>query len=166
MSKNSTGEKTEQPTPKKERDARQKGQVARSQEVVTTASLMAAIAYVWFSWDATFNRLVALIDQITTLYTVDFRTAAVQGMELAFEESVAILAPLLAIVIVAGFFANYLQFGTIFAPSNAAMKLENISPAKGFGRIFSMKQLFEVFKSIIKIVVLAGLMFSNFIAAL
>jgi type III secretion protein U len=36
----SGGEKTEQPTPKRLRDSRKKGQVARSQEVVTTASLM------------------------------------------------------------------------------------------------------------------------------
>ena len=34
------GEKTELPSPKKVRDARAKGQVARSQEVVTTVSLI------------------------------------------------------------------------------------------------------------------------------
>lgn len=158
MSENSTGEKTEQPTPKKERDARQKGQVARSQEVVTTISLMSAIAYLWFSWDFTFNRLVLAMDQIVALYTVDFRTAAFQGMAIVFDEAVAIIAPLLAIVIVADIFANYLQFGTVFAPSNVAMKLENISIKKGFGRIFSLKQLFEVFKSIIKIVFLSVLL--------
>ncbi|WP_341367293.1 type III secretion system export apparatus subunit SctU [Yoonia sp. BS5-3] len=159
MSNNSTGEKTEQPTPKKERDARKKGQVARSQEVVTTASLMTAIAYLWFMWGAIFDRLVAAIDQITALYTVDFQTAAFLGMAIVFNEGVAIIAPLLVVVIVAGIFANYLQFGTIFAGNNVAMKLENISPMKGFKRIFSMKQLFEVFKSILKIVLLSVLLF-------
>lgn len=159
MSQGSTGEKTEQPTPKKERDARQKGQVARSQEVVTTASLMTAIAYIWVTWDPMFARLVAMIDQITALYGTDFRAAAFSGVQILFSESVAILAPLLAVVIVADIFANYLQFGTIFAGENAKMKLENISPLKGFKRIFSMKQLFEVFKSIVKIVFLSVLLF-------
>lgn len=159
MSNNSTGEKTEQPTPKKERDARQKGQVARSQEVVTTASLMSAIAYLWFSWDIIFNRLVSVMDQIAGLYDVDFQTAAFLGMAIVFDEAVAILAPLLAIVLVADIFANYLQFGTVFAGENVKAKLENISVIKGFGRIFSKKQLFEVFKSIVKIVFLSALLF-------
>lgn len=159
MSDNSTGEKTEQPTPKKERDARQKGQVARSQEVVTTASLMTAIAYIWFTWDATFARLVSAIDQITALHGVEFRAAASIGMNIVFTESVAILAPLILVVLVADIFANYLQFGTIFAGENVQAKLENISPIKGFKRIFSMKQLFEFFKSIVKIVFLSALLF-------
>lgn len=159
MSENQTGEKTEQPTPKKERDARQKGQVARSQEVVTTVSLMSAIAYLWLTWDLNFNRLVAAMDQIVTLYDVDFQTAAFLGVSILFEESVRILLPLLGIVIVADIFANYLQFGTIFAGENVKMKLENISLIKGFGRIFSLKQLFEVFKSILKIVFLSVLLF-------
>ena len=42
-----SGEKTELPTPKRIRDARQKGQVARSQEVVTTVSLLAVVAFIW-----------------------------------------------------------------------------------------------------------------------
>ncbi len=158
MSGNSTGEKTEQPTPKKERDARQKGQVARSQEVVTTASLMSAIAYLWFTWDVTFNRLISAMDQIAALQSVAFETAAFLGMAIVFDEAVAILVPLIVIVIAADIFANYLQFGTIFAGNNVAMKLENISPIKGFGRIFSKKQLFEVFKSIIKILFLSVLL--------
>lgn len=41
-------EKTEQPTPKRLRDARQKGQVARSQELVTSISLFAIIGTLWF----------------------------------------------------------------------------------------------------------------------
>ncbi|MEL7389113.1 MAG: type III secretion system export apparatus subunit SctU [Pseudomonadota bacterium] len=159
MSNNQTGEKTEQPTPKKERDARQKGQVARSQEVVTTLSLMSAIAYLWFTWDLNFNRLVAAMDQMVTLYEVDFQTAAVLALALLFEESIRILLPLLGIVIVADIFSNFLQFGTLFASENVKMKLENISLVKGFGRIFSLRQLFEIFKSIIKIVFLSILLF-------
>lgn len=39
-----SGEKTEQPTAKKLRDARKKGQVAKSQEIVSSALILALIA--------------------------------------------------------------------------------------------------------------------------
>jgi len=48
-------EKTEQPTPKRLRDARQKGQVARSQELVTSISLFAIIGTLWFGWSAFYS---------------------------------------------------------------------------------------------------------------
>ena len=159
MSGQESGEKTEQPTPKKERDARKKGQVARSQEVVTTASLMSVIAYLWLTWDTAFDRLVLFMDQIAALHGQEFRTAAAQATISAFNESVAILAPLLAIVIVADILGNYLQFGTVFSGESVSPKLEKISPIQGFKRIFSLKQLFEVLKSVVKIVFLSGLLF-------
>ena len=151
--------KTEQPTPKKTRDAREKGQVARSQEVVTTISLMSVIAYIWLTWDITFTRLVGLMDQVAALHGVDFHSSAFQGIDIAFYEGSIILLPLLGVVIVSGFFANYIQFGSIFAFDNLMPKLEKISLAKGFKRIFSLKQVVEVLKSILKIVFLSVLLF-------
>jgi len=158
MSQQSSGEKTEQPTPKKLRDSRKKGQVARSQEVVTTVSLMSAIAYIWFSWDATFTRLVGLMDQVASLHGQDFKISAYRAITFAFNESVLILLPLLGVVIVFGIAGNYFQFGNIFAFENLKMKLDKISPAQGFKKIFSMKQVVETLKSIVKIVFLSALL--------
>ena len=61
------GEKTELPSPKKVRDARAKGQVARSQEVVTTVSLMSVIAYIWATWSITVVAAVSRRSQLTTV---------------------------------------------------------------------------------------------------
>lgn len=141
MSDQPSGEKTEQPTPKKMRDARKKGQVARSQEVVTTLSLASAVAWIWLSWNSTWERLVGLMDRAGSVYGKDFRATALSETVFALTESVAILLPLLAIVLVAGIAANYLQFGTIFASENIKMKLENISPAKGAKKIFQPSSL-------------------------
>ncbi|MEM8797294.1 MAG: type III secretion system export apparatus subunit SctU [Pseudomonadota bacterium] len=154
-----SGEKTEQPTPKKIRDSRQKGQVARSQEVVTTVSLMSVIAYIWIMWDSIFNRLVALIDHIASFHGQDFQTSAFQGIRVAFDDGVAILLPIIAVTILSGVFANYLQFGTIFAMENVNPKLEKVDPVQGFKRIFSMKQIVEILKSIVKIIFLSVLLF-------
>lgn len=159
MSGQSSGEKTEQPTPKKERDARKKGQVARSQEVVTTVTLAGVIAYIWMGWQSIFDRLIGLIDQISSLHGQDFRSSAYQGIAIAFYDAVAIVLPILGVVIVAAVFSNYLQFGSIFAFENIMPKLEKVNPAKGLKKIFSMKQVVETLKSIVKIVFLSILLY-------
>ncbi|KZM47392.1 type III secretion system export apparatus subunit SctU [Labrenzia sp. OB1] len=157
MSGKSPGEKTEPPTPKKERDARKKGQVARSQEVVTTVSLSAVIAYIWLTWNSTFERLIAIMDYVAALHGQDFMPGNV--ILFAYNELVAILSPLLLIAIAFGIAANYLQVGSIFAFESLKVNLNKISPAQGFKKIFSMKQLVETLKSILKIVFLSWLLF-------
>lgn len=155
----SSGEKTELPTPKKERDARQKGQVARSQEVVTTISLSSVIAYLWFTWGSLNTRLTGMFDQAAKLAEGDFRTSAVLGVHAIFWDSMMILAPLLGIVILAGIAANYFQVGSLFTFEPIMPKGEKINPASGFKRIFSMKQVFEFLKSVVKIVVLSSILY-------
>lgn len=154
-----SGEKTELPTPKKERDARQKGQVARSQEVVTTVSLLAVVAYIWVTWDATFVKIVGMFDQVAVLARGDLRTNMLVGVDLIFRDIVAMMLPVVGVTIIAGVAANYAQFGSLFAMEALAPKLEKIDPASGMKRIFSMKQVVETLKSILKIVFLSCLLY-------
>jgi type III secretion protein U len=155
----SSGEKTEQPTPKRLRDSRKKGQVARSQEVVTTASLMSVILYVYLAWGDMNTRLIKLIDEIAAMASRDFESSASAALILMLRDTIFILLPVLGVTVVAGIAANYFQFGSIFAFENLAPKLEKIDPAKGVKRIFSMKQLVETLKSIFKIVFLSVLLY-------
>lgn len=154
-----SGEKTELPTPKKERDARAKGQVAKSTEVVTTVSLLAAIAIIWAMWGPMTTRLIGLFDRVATLSTGDFRVSAMSGIAGAFWDAVVILMPILGVVLLAGIAANYFQIGSLFSFESIMPKLEKISPAAGFKRIFSMKQIVETLKSIIKITFLSFLLY-------
>ena len=83
------GEKTELPSPKKVRDARAKGQVARSQEVVTTVSLMSVIAYIWATWSITVKRLVGMFDVVASLSTGDIRLGMFTALEIIGKETMA-----------------------------------------------------------------------------
>ncbi|HDL8277996.1 TPA: EscU/YscU/HrcU family type III secretion system export apparatus switch protein, partial [Yersinia enterocolitica] len=56
-----SGEKTEQPTPKKIRDARKKGQVAKSKEVVSTTLIVALSAMLMGLSDYYFEHLSRLM---------------------------------------------------------------------------------------------------------
>jgi type III secretion protein U len=154
-----SGEKTEPPSPKKIRDARAKGQVARSQEVVTTFSLMAVVAYIWATWNSTLGALIRIMDEIAMLERGDFRVNAYKALSVTFSESVGILLPVLGVTLFAGFAANYLQTGSVFSIEAVMPKLDKVSPGAGFKRIFSMKQLVDVLKSVVKIVFLSILLY-------
>lgn len=153
------GEKTELPTPKKERDAREQGQVARSQEVVSAFSLFAVIAYLWAAWGPIKNRLTSLFDVLAALENGDFRTNVHAGMTVVSTEVVGIMLPVLAITVLAGVAANVAQFGFLFSFKSIMPSLDKISPASGFKKIFALKALVEIFKSILKITILTILLY-------
>ena len=155
----STGEKTEQPTPKKQRDARQKGQVARSQEVVTTISLMSVIAYIWVNWNDFTESLIALIDEIAALSARSGEVPIIEGLNQTFDKITDVMIPILGVTVLSAIAGNYLQIGSLFAIDGVMPKLEKVSPIAGFKRIFSMKQLVEFLKSLIKILFLSTLLY-------
>lgn len=153
------GEKTEQPSPKKIRDARAKGQVARSTEVVTTVSLLSVLTVLWFNWQSMIDAAVRMLDVVAAMTDGDFRVNVATALLFVFEESVYILLPIVGVAIVAAIFANYVQFGSIFAFDSLMPKLSKINPIEGAKRIFSLRQVFEIVKAIIKIILLASIVY-------
>lgn len=155
----SSGEKTELPTPKKERDAREKGQVAKSQDAVMTISLFSVIAYIWGTWDATNARFIGMFDQVATLAKADFSTNVLNAVTVIAVEICWVMLPILGVAILTGVAANYFQIGALFSFDSITPKGERISPAAGFKRIVSMKSLVELLKTMAKIVVLTVLLY-------
>ena len=154
-----SGEKTELPTPKKERDARKKGQVARSQEVVTTVSLFGTLAVIIALGGLIWGQLTTLIDQIAEIAARKENVSLSEGLALSWNVGVAICIPILGAVIFFGIAANYAQFGVLMSLESITPKLDKISPMAGFKRIFSKKSLIELLKSLIKIAFLSFLLY-------
>lgn len=160
MSGESPGEKTELPTPKRERESREKGQVAKSTEVTTTISMFSVIGYLWFSWDSNFAKLVALMDDSAGLAASgDFGTASVQGVFNIYYTFIDLILPIVGVAIAAGLFGNFVQFGFLWALESIKPDLKKINPMEGFKRIFSMKQVVQVLKSIAKIILLSAMLY-------
>ena len=153
-----SGEKTELPTPKKERDAREKGQVAKSQEVVITSTLFAVIAYVWVMAPTIVEQLVESI-KLPSYNDGEFEFAAFGRLNEIFDLLVLILLPILGVVIFVAVAANMGQFGFLMSGDQITPKGEKISPLAGIKRIFSLKQLVETFKNILKIIILSTLLY-------
>ncbi len=149
-----SAEKTEEPTPKKLRDAREKGQVAKSKEVSGTFNLIAVLATLWFmseTYIETFKAMVVFPAQVyNEPFEVSFKVVTMGILNMTMD----LLIPLVAVSMLSAIAGNIMQFGLLFAPEGIKPDIEKISPVGGLKKIFAMKNLMEFFKSIIKILFL------------
>ncbi len=62
-----------------------------------------------------------------------------------------VLLPIMFVAMMAGVFASFIQVGAMFTTEPLKFKLSKIDPVKGFKRIFSVRALVELAKSLLKI---------------
>ena len=166
MSGSSSGEKTEQPTQKKLRDARKKGQVAKSKDLVSTALVVSLYAYFWLNSEryiTTFQKMILIPPKY---YGQDFQNALRDTGHAIFILSLKLTVPVMLIVIIVAIFANYIQIGALMAPESIKPDIKKLNPGTRLKQIFSSKNMFETLKSIIKIGFLGGLITSVIYIAL
>ncbi|MDM3870978.1 flagellar biosynthesis protein FlhB [Porticoccus sp. W117] len=159
MSEHESGqEKTEQPTPKRLREARKKGQVARSRELNTMLSLLAGAVGLLFLGDTMFTKLSLLVSDSLTLEPKQIREPAMMAATFAdsFMTALWLMTPLFVLLIAAAFAGPLFVGGFAFSMKAVAFKLEKINPLKGLKRMFSMKSLVELLKAVAKFLVVAG----------
>ncbi|MFS0865090.1 flagellar biosynthesis protein FlhB [Fredinandcohnia sp. 179-A 10B2 NHS] len=156
------GEKTEKATPKKRQDSRKKGQVAKSADV-NTAILLIAVFFTLFIFGGFFlERLLGLLKHSFTHYlSINPTEQSISEIfiELSLEAGI-ILAPILVVALIAGIAANLMQVGFLFSTEAIQMKLNKLDPIQGFKRIYSIRAIVEMIKSILKIVIVGGVTFA------
>jgi flagellar biosynthetic protein FlhB len=147
------GEKTERATPKKRQDARKKGQTPKSQDVNTAIVLLAVFLYLSFGAKLTGNTLFKMFHQTFSRYMhMDLTQDTIQIISVELLKQMAILlGPILAVSFFAAIFANFIQIGFMITTEPLAPKLEKLDPIKGFKRIFALRAIVELVKSILKI---------------
>ncbi|CAM2009314.1 type III secretion system export apparatus subunit SctU [Acanthopleuribacter pedis] len=149
-----SGEKTEQPTPKKLRDARKKGQVAKSKEVNSAVTLLAAFAVLWIMRDFFGSRFRNLVSMPFAYMNRPFEGAYEElGIRVIKEMMVLSLLPV-GVVMFAAVVANVAQVGFMFTMDPVMPKLDKLNPAKGLKNMFAMKNFVELIKSIAKVMLL------------
>ena len=150
------GEKTEPATSKKLNDIRKEGQVAKSKELITAVSLMSLfiILKIYLSKLGT-----GLIDVYTQVYNsiskvvddsyngLPIRTAG-SVMQQVIIDMIKIVIPILLVAIVIAILGNMLQQKWMVTAKPLQPKFSKISPISGFKRMFSVRQLVELIKSI------------------
>lgn len=154
-------EKTEQPTPKRRKEARKRGQVAKSQEISSVAILMACLTLFYFSAVMMIEKMMSLTRWTLSEaahFTVDSNTINLLAPTLLFKVF-GLLAPLLLTVLCVALLANFIQVGFFISFESIQPKLSKLDPIRGFQRLFSMKALVELAKNIFKILIIGFIAF-------
>ena len=148
------GEKTERATPKKREDSRKKGQVLKSQDVTSALLLLCVFMFLFFVSGFMKDRFFLFFQQSFASYiplkTLDGESLMLIYMDVVMEMAI-ILLPVMLIAMLAGVIGNVAQFGLLFTAEPLKMDLKKIDPIKGLKRIFSIKAIVELMKSILKI---------------
>ena len=166
MADESTGEKTEMPTEKKLRDARDKGQVCTSKDIVSTALLIVMFCMVALFSVMMVNDFSSLIAFVGQRLGGDPGGAMREGGKAA---AIFICKYTFAFVLVAaivGIVANVSQVGFLFTLEPLKPNLSKLNPAEGFKKIFCMKNFFEFFKNVVKVVFLTYLIYKIILASI
>lgn len=155
MPESSNQERTEQPTEKRRRDARKRGQVAKSMELNSVAVLSFGLfsLFMFSSW-----MLQQMIGGFTSAYdlipSVNISIASAQDIFIANGLRVVwTVLPMMAIIAIAGIAVNFIQVGANISVEPITPKAEKLDIVKGFKRMFSQKTAVELAKNILKLVI-------------
>ncbi|KPJ69263.1 hypothetical protein AMJ44_04305 [candidate division WOR-1 bacterium DG_54_3] len=150
------GEKTEEPTPHRLREAREKGQVAKSREITVAFVLLLSYflfrylgEFMWQNLTETAYAIYQLIPEATNFNL----SLAGYVLLLALRGLALVVLPIFGIAFLSTFLAEALQTGFMFSFDPLTPRIERISPLEGFKKMFSLQGLVELVKSLIKIVI-------------
>lgn len=151
------GEKTEKATPKRRRDERRKGNTFLSNEVVTVASLLVMFyslrllgPLIVETLTRSIGEFITLGQQRDPLTAEQVRLCFVKGASAFFIASF----PLMIISVLVAIIVTGAQTRFLFASKLLEFKGSRLNPLNGIKRMFSMRGLVELVKSICKVVIL------------
>jgi flagellar biosynthetic protein FlhB len=153
-------EKTEKPTEKRIRDARRKGQVAKSYDLTSALMLISAavvftVAGGWAGGRLASNMRENIIRAAGFKGTLDSQ-AALAAIFSSVYELASVLAPLLVGLVMIAAIVSYLQVGPIFAFEPVKPTMNKLNPFEGFKQKFlKARPYLELCKTIVKIIVVA-----------
>lgn len=151
-----SGDKSEEPTPHRLREAREKGQVAKSREITVAVILLLSYGVFRFvapfMWQQLYEMAHIILGEIS--HANDFSLSFVGYILFIGLRAMALtVAPIFAVVIIGALVTEGLQTGLVVSAEPLSPKLERINPWEGFKRIFSLQGLVETIKSILKIII-------------
>jgi flagellar biosynthetic protein FlhB len=159
-----SGEKTEQPTPKKIKESRKKGEVFKSKDVIQALLFITAAAVITTGGPAYVSGLLDLMKQFfqpEIMRGTMPENAMLTRMAYAWSRFLLLTAPLMAALMLAGAAANFIQVKVLFAPEVIKPKFEKLNPVNGFKNVFfSPNTYIELIKNLIKFTVVFWLLYS------
>ncbi len=143
-------------TPRKLEQARKEGQVVKSKDFSTAVSLLILFSVIFglapFIWEQIVQVFTLLYEQIPNAH-ID-KIGYMYVLLIAVKGAALIIGPILLIAWIVAVLADFVQVGPLVAVAPLMPKLDKLNPTKYFKNIMSIKTLFELFKNIVKVIIL------------
>jgi flagellar biosynthesis protein FlhB len=158
-----TGEKTEQPTPRKLEEAVKRGQIARSAEVQTVFVLLGSLAALTFTgseiWQQFVNVTVLTLGHLhdTTISSSSLQGYGISGVFVLLK----CVGPIILATTLAGLVAGGIQNRFNTASEVLTPNWNRVSPVEGFNRLFSSRMLVPTLVGAVKFVFILAVTYSQ-----
>lgn len=151
-------DRNESATPYKLQKAKEKGQVAKSSDVVSAVVFFVAVVYL--SWRGVGTALTQFkFDQAVLRQLPQLNASGATLWPLISEMILATLgwmAPFLAVVMLAAIVGNVLQTGPILSMDPLSADMDRLNPINGLKKVLSIRTLFDTARACIKLVLLTS----------
>ncbi|UZE27614.1 flagellar biosynthesis protein FlhB [Pseudomonas asplenii] len=156
MAESESGQdKTEDPTEKRKKDSREKGEITRSKELNTLVVMLAGVGGVLVFGGALAREMAEIMRLNFTLSREVVLDQRYMAIFLLQSGKLAILAvqPILLTLLIAAFLGPISLGGWLFAVGSMAPKFSRMNPLSGIKRMFSPKSLVELLKALAKFII-------------
>lgn len=156
MAEDTGQERTEQPTPRKLQQAREKGQTPTSRELNTMLMMLIAGASIMLIGPGIVEDFLQMFKQHLNISRENiFDTTAMPVMlESAMIDALITLAPFFTLMVLAALAGPLMMGGVTFSTKALSFKWDKLNPITGMGRVFSKKGLVELIKALLKFVII------------
>jgi len=151
-----SGEKTELPTPRKIQEARENGQVAKSNDLSAAAGLIGSLVLLQIYGAQIFTGMGEIMRRSLTLDNVVLnpRDSLIETVHLIMSDLFMMLTPYMLFLCVVAVAINLVQTGLMASAKSLVPSFSKISPLKGIKRLFSMKTTVRFLMSLLKVIVI------------
>lgn len=148
-------------TAKRRHEARKKGQVLKSQELTSAVMLLALVAFLKF-WIPNLLDSMANILRYAATLSIEWNIRTVWEVMINVSwECLLILGPLFMVAMAVAVAVNYLQVGSLFTVEPIMPKLSRLNPLEGIKRMFGIKSLVQLVKSLFKVIIIGYFLFDS-----
>ena len=157
-----SGDKTEEPTPKKKKDARKQGNIAKSAEVNKAMTFIAILVVIYMMSGSIISELQGFIVNILSgdfSMTMNDNTIKILMFKVMMS-FMKIVLPISLIIMVFGILGSLIQTGLFFSMESLKPKFSKLNPLTGLKNMFSMKAIVNLIKSMVVICIMIYLGYS------
>ncbi len=163
-----TQDRTEDATPRRQQKAREEGQIVRSKELDITFSLLTASGGLLVMGGYMLGGIEQIMTRGLTWTRAELFDPATMIVALTsiFYQAMKLIAPLVLLLVLVTLLTPMLLGGLSFSTKSLAFKFDKLDPIKGIGKIFKLRALVELVKSVAKLLLIMMVAYTVFRTAI